>query len=144
MRFKAALLSFCAAAMLAGPASAGDLSVSDAWFRALPTGLPAGGYFTIKNAGDRNMVLTGAHSDSCGMTMLHHTVESGGMSRMDAVKSVVVPAHGSLAFAPGGYHIMCMNPTPEVSPGSTITVTLEFADGTRMNVKFAVKGPAGQ
>lgn len=143
MRLKAALLSL-GVAIMAAPAFAGDLTVSDAWFRALPTGLPAGGYFTIKNSGDKNMVLTGAHSDSCGMTMLHHSMDNGGMTSMEDVKSVVVPAHGTLAFAPGGYHIMCMAPTPEVSPGSTINVTLEFADGTKLDVKFDVKGATGQ
>jgi periplasmic copper chaperone A len=143
MRFKAALLSAIMAG-LATPAFAGTLTVTDAWFRALPTGLPAGGYFTIKNSGDKNMVLAGAHSDSCGMTMLHRSVDHGGMTSMEDVKSVVVPAHGSLAFSPGGYHIMCMAPTPEVSPGSTITVTLEFADGTKLDVKFDVKGADGQ
>jgi periplasmic copper chaperone A len=143
MRFKAVLLSIAMAA-LAAPAHAGDLTVSDAWFRALPTGLPAGGYFTIENSSAKNMVLTSAESASCGMTMLHKTETTGGMSRMDMVQSVVVPAHGTLAFAPGGYHIMCMEPTPEMSPGSTVSVTLHFADGTKLDVKFDVKGPTGQ
>ena len=143
MRVKAALLSVALAAF-AAPAFAGDLTVSDAWFRALPTGLPAGGYFTIKNSGDKNAVLTSAQSDSCGMTMLHKTETTGGMSRMDMVQSVVVPAHGSLSFAPGGYHIMCMEPSPEMSPGSSVNVTLNFADGTKLDVKFDVKGADGQ
>jgi len=141
MRFRAAILSV--GVLAATPAFAGDLTVSDAWFRALPTGLPAGGYFTIKNTGDTNRVLTSAESSSCGMTMLHKTTENGGMSSMEEVKSVVVPAHGTLAFAPGGYHIMCMEPTPEMSPGSTVSVTLHFADGTKLDVTFAVKGPDG-
>jgi copper(I)-binding protein len=143
MRVKAVLLSLSLAAF-AAPAFAGDLTVSGAWFRALPTGLPAGGYFTIKNSGGKNVVLTSAQSDSCGMTMLHKTVDTGGMSRMDMVQSVVVPAHGSFAFAPGGYHIMCMEPSPEMSPGSNVNVTLHFADGTKMDVKFDVKGADGQ
>ena len=143
MRFKAVFLSV-AMAISATPAFAGTLTVTDAWFRALPTGLPAGGYFTIKNAGDGNVVLTGAHSDSCGMTMLHRSMDNGGMSHMEDVQSVVVPAHGTLAFSPGGYHIMCMSPTPEVSAGSSITVTLQFADGTKLDVKFDVKGADGQ
>jgi len=143
MRIKAALLSIALAA-LAAPAFAGDLTVSNAWFRALPTGLPAGGYFTIKNSGDKNAVLVSAESDSCGMTMLHKTVDTGGMSRMDMVENVSIPAHGTLAFAPGGYHIMCMEPTPEMSPGSSVNVTLHFADGTKLDVKFDVKGATGQ
>ena len=143
MRLKATFLS-AALAMAAMPAHAGNLSVSDAWFRALPAGLPAGGYFTIRNSGDTNAVITGAESESCGMTMLHRTVNNGGMTRMDMVQNVTVPAHGSFSFAPGGYHIMCMQPSAEVSPGSTITVTLHFADGTKLDAKFDVKDANAQ
>ena len=142
MRYKAAILSLAMAA--AAPAYAGDLTVKDAWFRALPTGLPAGGYFTIKNSGDKDAVLTSADLDSCGMTMLHQSVNMGGMTRMDMVESVTIPAHGTLAFSPGGYHIMCMEPSPEMSPGSSVTVTLHFADGSKMDVKFDVKTATGQ
>jgi copper(I)-binding protein len=57
------------------------------------------------------------------------------------VKSVTVPAHGTLNFTPGSYHLMCMNPKSTVMVGRTVPVILRFADGTTMSADFPVKGP---
>ncbi len=66
------------------------------------------------------------------------------MGRMVHVDSVPVPAHGSVAFKPGGYHLMCMKPKPAMKPGATVSVSLEFADGTKTVANFAVKDAKGQ
>ena len=131
-------------AMFASPAFAADVTISDAWFRALPAGLPAGGYFTLHNNMDKDMALTGASSSACGMIMLHRSMNMGGMEQMKMVKSVTVPAHGEIAFKPGDYHLMCMKPKAEMKPGGTVSVTFEFADGTKAQAMFAVKGPKGE
>jgi copper(I)-binding protein len=139
IKFILPLLFFAAAT-----ASAADLTVTNAWFRALPSGLPAGGYFSLNNSGVSPVILTGAESPACGMLMLHQSMESGGMSRMDDVRSVSVPAGGSISFAPGGYHLMCTKPTTAMTPGKTVTVTLIFGNGARTEANFAVKNAAGK
>lgn len=131
-------------ATLATPAFAADVTVSDAWFRALPAGLPAGGYLTLHNNADEDIALTGASSPACGMVMLHRSMDMGGMEQMQMVDSVRVPAHGEVAFKPGGYHLMCMQPTEEMKPGATVAVTLSFADGTKTDASFTVKDAKGQ
>ena len=131
-------------ACLATPALAADVTVSEAWFRALPAGLPAGGYFTLHNDAGADAVLTGASSPACGMVMLHMSMDMGGTSSMMDVKSVTIPAHGEMAFKPGGYHLMCMKPTSVMKPGGKVSVTLQFADGTRIDAAFAVKDAKGQ
>jgi copper(I)-binding protein len=138
------ILTLLFAAIIAAPACAADLTVTNAWFRALPGGLPSGGYFSVRNSGASPVELTGARSPACGMLMLHQSIESGGMSRMDDVRSLTVPAGGSLAFAPGGYHLMCMKPTAAMTPGKTVPVTLLFASGIRTQADFAVKNAAGE
>lgn len=132
------------AAGLGAPVGASEITVADAWFRALPGGLPAGGYFSLHNGSSANLELVGAKSPACGMLMLHQSTESGGMSRMNEVRSVTIPAGGTIAFAPGGYHLMCMNPGSAMSPGRTVAVTLLFAHGTEINTSFAVKNAAGK
>ena len=126
------------------PASAADLTISKAWFRALPGGLPAGGYFSLANSGSAPLELTGAKSAACGMLMLHQSTENNGMSRMDDIRSLTVPAGGSITFAPGGYHLMCMDAKPAIKPGNTVRVTLSFANGMRAEADFAVKNAAGR
>jgi copper(I)-binding protein len=138
-RLSAALLL---SAGLAGSAVAAP-AVSNAWIRALPGALPAGGYFTLTNPGPKPVTLTAAQSPACGSLMLHMTHEMGGMAHMMAVDKVDVPAGGSFEFKPGGYHLMCMEPKA-LKPGTSIPVTLKFADGSSVTATFAVKDAKGK
>lgn len=140
------LLEIAAAiALLALPAHAADnVTVKDGWFRALPANLPAGGYFTLHNGGTATIKLTGAESPACGMIMLHKSEQQNGAGTMMEVPSIAVAAGADLTFAPGGYHLMCMNPTAAMKPGAKVKVTLEFADGTQDISDFAVKNATGK
>ena len=120
------------------------LAISNAWLRALPAGLPAGGYFTLHNTTAKPIVLSGASSSACGMIMLHKSEAMSGMAHMSDVETVSIPSGGKVEFAPGGYHLMCMNPAPAIKPGGQVGVTLEFADGTRLEAKFSVRGANGE
>lgn len=134
-----------AAALIASTCAwAGELTVSDAWFRALPAGLPAGGYFSLHNAGPAPVALVAAKSAACGTLMLHQSTNEGGTSRMQEVKSITVGAGGTITFAPGGYHLMCMNPGAAMRPGGHVPVTLLFADKSELPADFAVKGANGK
>lgn len=138
-------LEFVAAALLfATPAAAAEVQISDAWIRALPPPAPSGGYFTLRNTGKAEITLTGAKSPACGMLMLHRSKEMGGMSSMEDVASVPVPAGGEIRFAPGGFHLMCMDPTSAIRPGGSVPVTLQFSDRTEATANFAVKNAQGK
>jgi len=128
----------------AAPAAPAALAVGDAWFRALPGAQPAGGYFTLRNTGSKAVTLTGAQSPACGALMMHKSENKGGMAGMDMVTSLDVPAGGRIAFAPGGYHLMCMDSKPEMKPGGSVKVMLQFQDGSQLPVNFAVRNAAGK
>jgi copper(I)-binding protein len=49
-----------------------------------------------------------------------------------------------LKFAPGGYHLMCMQPSADIKPGKTVSVTLTFANGSSVTAPFAVRSASGQ
>lgn len=127
-----------AGALAAGP------GVSNAWFRAMPAHLPAGGYFDLHNGGGKTISLVGASSPACGMIMLHMTSRMGGMEQMTAVDKIDVPAGSTFRFAPGGYHLMCMQPSPLLTVGADVPVTLRFADGTKLDARFAVRSTASR
>ncbi len=136
-----AVIAFC---LLAFPASAGapsGVTASKPWMRYLLPSLPAGGYLVLHNSSDTPAILTAASSPACGMLMLHESQDSSGMAMMMAVPNVTVPAHGSVSFAPGGYHLMCMQPAMKV--GSTVPVTLSFQDGSTLTVAMPVFGATG-
>ena len=61
----------CALLLGVGPGFAAGPLVSDAWIRAMPAGIPSGGYFTLHNGTAKDVVLMGASSPGCGSLMLH-------------------------------------------------------------------------
>ncbi|NID05256.1 copper chaperone PCu(A)C [Luteibacter jiangsuensis] len=117
---------------IGGAAHAADKPAVEAksgWVRVLPGNLPAGGYVTFENRSDRALSIVGAASPQYGNAMIHRSSTDGGMGRMEMVDSVPLPAKGSLAFAPGGYHVMLMQPKQAVKPGDKIVVTFTLSDG---------------
>jgi copper(I)-binding protein len=122
---------FTSAALAAG---ANAITVKDAWVRWLPNNLPAAGYVTLINASDKPVDLVDA--------MLHQTVSNGSTQKMVMVDKLTVPAHGQVAIAPGGYHVMLEDAKHKVAPGDTVHLTLKFSDGETLDTPFAVKSPA--
>ena len=118
--------------------------LSDGWIRVLTPQVPAAGYFVLTNPSDQTLVLTGASSPACGSLMLHESIETNGTARMAMVKNLSVPARGRLAFRPGGYHLMCMSPTSQLTPGRTVPVSLHFQDGTSVTADFRVLTAKGK
>ncbi|HEY0281314.1 MAG TPA: copper chaperone PCu(A)C [Rhizomicrobium sp.] len=129
--------------ILVVPAKAAAI-VGNGWMRLLPAGLPAAGYFELHNDGDKTLSLTGASSPACGMLMLHKSENVGGTMRMEEVSSVDVAPRATLKFAPGSYHLMCMNPSPALKPGAHVAVTLAFSGGAKVTSEFAVRNAAGK
>jgi copper(I)-binding protein len=84
------------------------------------------------------MLLTGAATPACGMLMLHKSQDNSGMSMMMDVTTITIPAHGAVTLAPGGYHLMCMQPRMKV--GDTVHLTLTFADGATVAATAEVYG----
>lgn len=120
-------------------AQADHVRTSDAWIRVLPGSLPAGGYVILHNDGERPAVLQGASSPAYGNVMLHQSSTETGMGRMRMVDKLEIPAHGQVALAPGGYHLMLMEPGKPVQPGQAVTVTLHFADGSTLPTAFTAR-----
>jgi copper(I)-binding protein len=118
---------------------ADHVRASDAWIRVLPGNLPAGGYVTLHNDGDQPATLQGASSTAYASVMLHQSSTETGMGRMRMVDHLVVPAHGQVALAPGGYHFMLMDAGKPVRPGQNVQMTLRFVDGSTLTAGFLAK-----
>lgn len=120
-------------------AAPSGVSASHAWIRVLPGDLPAGGYVTLRNDGDRPAELTGAASSAYASVMLHQSSTSGGTSRMSMLPKLAIPAHGSVTLAPAGYHLMLMHAHAPVRPGDAVAITLSFGDGSTLPVTFRAR-----
>ena len=140
------LLALCAVLLLgagamsaASATSAQQIRVSHAWLRILPGALPAGGYATLHNDGDQPAALTGARSAVYAQVMLHESSTAGGTNRMHMAEAMSVPARGSAALTPGGFHLMLEQPRQAVKPGDVVRLTLTFADGSTRDVDFSAR-----
>jgi copper(I)-binding protein len=112
---------------------------TDAWIRWLPAGIPSGAYLTLSNSGSTPAVLVGASSPDFAAVSFHQTRTVNGTSEMNAVDRLTVAPRGDLHFAPGGYHIMLMQPTRTLQPGDRVPITLRFADASSLLVSFEVR-----
>lgn len=118
---------------------AGEPTASQAWIRVLPGDLPLAGYLVLTNRGERTLTLVGVHSPAFRQIEIHQSLDQSGVARMMMVERVAIAPGGQLAFAPGGYHLMLFGRTRALQVGDEVPVTLEFADGEQLTVRFALR-----
>jgi copper(I)-binding protein len=110
-------------ALTAG-ANAATIIVTDAWSRpAIDTGVV---YVRVRNAGAPDRLI-GARSPVARAVEVHRSMEMSGMSSMEPVRALPLPANGTLALAPGGAHIMLIGLRHDLHAGQTFPVELHFA-----------------
>lgn len=137
----AAMVGALILAACARPSTA--LHAENAWVRWLPGGLPAAGYLTLVNPSARDRFLISATSPDYGSVALHQSYRlANGAEGMRAVPRLRVPAHGRVALAPGGYHLMLMDPRRSLAPGDTVGLILRFAGGQAVPVRLPVRPPS--
>jgi hypothetical protein len=126
--------------LAAQAAQADQVKASQAWIRLLPINLPAGGYVTLENQGASAVTVVSAQSTSYASVMLHESsTDRSGNSGMHMLDRLTIPEHGKVTLAPAGYHLMLQQVTHPLKPGDTIEVTLNFADGSHLQVLFLVR-----
>ena len=135
-----ALIPLANAFALAGaPAETPPIRVEDAWIRWLPAGLPAGGYATLTNMGEKPLDLIAASSPAYAEVSIHRSVEQGGTISMEPVQRITIRAHATVDFAAKGYHLMLMQAKQPLKPGDRVPMTLRFSDGVELTVPFEVR-----
>jgi len=117
--------------------------LEDGWVRAAPPGATAlAGYGTLRNACGEPFVVKDVRAADFAMAMVHQTVVENGVSRMRMARALVVPARGSLAFAPGGNHMMLMHPRRAIREGDRVRVEIVLKDGRRVPATLVVRREA--
>jgi len=136
------LLLVCGLPVLAWAAqpAGGSLSVLEPWARATPPGATVGGAFlVIENPGAADQLLR-IESPVSGTVEMHQTSMKDGMMQMREVKSLTVPAHGQVRFAPGGLHVMLLGLKHPLVEGQHFPMTLVFQNAGSVKVDVIVKG----
>lgn len=115
------------------------LRAEHGWIRLMPADLPSAGYLVISNLTDTPRQLVSVSSVDFGHVMLHKSDISDGTSHMMHMDAVTVPAHGKVAFEPGGLHLMLMHRRHELKVGQRLIMQLHFADGSTLGAGFDVR-----
>ena len=93
-------------------------------------------YLTLRSAGGDT--LTGVDSPAAGMVMLHQTTQKNGVSSMEDVDSLALPAGKDVALAPGGTHLMLMDVKHALKPWDTLRLSLHFSKAGDVSVSVPV------
>ncbi|SEF69290.1 copper chaperone PCu(A)C [Marinobacterium lutimaris] len=126
--------------MLATPAFAADVSINDAYARAVPPGQPnSAAFMQITNKGDAALTLTGATTSVAGVAELHTHIQDEGVMRMRRIDGIELPAGESVSLKPGGLHVMLIGLEKNLAAGDKIDLTLEFSDGSSEALEIPVQ-----
>lgn len=139
MRWRVLIAWFALLPLVSHATQADQIKASHAWIRLLPADLPAAGYVMLTNQGASDAALISAQSSAYGSVMLHQSTHATGSDTMHMLDRLNIPAHGQVALAPAGYHLMLQQATRPMKPGDTIDVVLTFADGSRLQVPFLLR-----
>jgi periplasmic copper chaperone A len=116
------------------------ISVRDAWVRETPPGVAmTAGYMVLQNKTSRPQVLVAASSSAFETVTIHRTVARQGMTGMEHSPQVELLPNASLPFAPGGYHLMLLNPKRTLRAGDRVEIRLEFRGGLVLPVACDVR-----
>ena len=133
-------LAIAVLASFATAATAGAPKVSGVWART-STEMMGAAYLTIKGTGTADKLVAAAAPKSLVKTTeLHKTVMgSGGMMSMKPVKSIAIPAAGTVKLKPGGYHVMLIDLKKPLVAGATFPLVLTFANAGKKTVTVTVR-----
>ncbi len=144
------LLGLMAALCLAFPVHAHSVTAGD--IEIIHPNIPqpaksakaAGGYMGISNAGDQPDRLIGVETTVAKSAMLHKTeINADGVASMTHVDGIDIPANDTVVLESGGYHIMLMGLTQELTEGQMVPGVLIFEKAGRVEMAFAIDPPGG-
>ena len=135
--------------VLATAAGAQDapIVVEKPWVRraaAMPDAAPgapssAAGYVTLRNRGKAPDGLIGGSTDVAERVEVHETRNMSGMMMMEKVTKVELPAGARVELKPGGYHLMLVGLKRALTPGQSVSLTLEFEKAGRITTRAEVR-----
>ncbi|MFC4565437.1 copper chaperone PCu(A)C [Nocardiopsis mangrovi] len=112
---------------------------NSSWVRWLPNALPAAGYITLTNSGDKDIKVTKITSPDYKRIEIYQTVTDSEGSKTVKLDGLTIPAGGEFALVPGRYHLMLEKPTRLITPGDNARVIYFLDNGTVFKVRMPVR-----
>lgn len=125
--------------LIFSPIALAELDVRDPWIKNLPPSVPVrAGYMTIHNPQSIAVSIVSLRSDAFASIEIHQTIEQDGMMSMEQVPSLKIEPNSSVQLAPGGLHLMMMNPSEPTQPGDQLEIVIVLDDGSEQRVEMQV------
>ena len=120
-----------------------ELVIEGGWIRAVPpVSTTTAGYFVARNSGDAPLVLEGVSAEIAGAAEMHEmSANDDGTRSMHRLREVEVGAGDSVAFAPGGKHLMLFRLARPLMAGESLPVCLAVRGGDSVCADFVVRHP---
>ena len=122
--------------------SSDSIQVSGAWARTATVGQNTAVYFELKNSTSADDTLIGVDGEIAKKVETHETtVDANNVASMKHMPSISVPADSTIAFEPGGLHVMMMSLDTDLNPGDSVTITLHFENNADLVIIAEVREP---
>ena len=122
-----------------GAASTKDIVITDPRIpERPPVAKMLAAYMTITNTTATPRQLLSVASPDFKQIEIHQTTMHNGMAHMAAQASLPVPANSKVILAPGGLHLMLIQPLRQLRAGDTVMLNLMFDDSAALAVTVPV------
>ncbi|NPV78086.1 MAG: copper chaperone PCu(A)C [Anaerolineae bacterium] len=139
---KILLFAILAITALSGCSDQKEIEIQNAWARPALKGGNSAVYFQIKNTTKADDLLKNAACSTAGNTEIHKSImDENGVMMMKPQESVEIPANATIAFEPGGLHIMLINLNQDLQVGDNLEVSLTFDKAGVITIIAPVKQP---
>lgn len=134
----------CGSAETQKATQASTVSIKDPWVKAQGSGMTAA-FGTLRNASGQKATIVSATSKATPSMELHEmaTDENGKMVMRPKKDGFTIPAEGTHRLDPGGDHLMFMSLPKPIEPGDEVTITLTFADSSKMTFRAPARSFSG-
>jgi len=130
-------------ALLSSTVSHAQITANKAWVRAAPPDtFVLAAYAELTNKTDQAIALTQIVSPQFVRIELHETVLKGDKSVMRKIDKLTIAPGGNFSFSPNGPHIMLIEPRQMLPPGTAVTLSFQFDNGSAVTVEAQVQEDA--
>ncbi len=122
------------------PVYVGSLVIQDYWIaESLGAQQTSATYLTIASSAATDDRLTDVRAAFAGGATLHRTITEDGVSRMERLTAVIIPAGSQVTLAPGGLHLMLTGVSAPLTTGGEAELTLVFLEAGEITFRLPVR-----
>ena len=118
-----------------------NINIDGAWTRPTKAGMMSAAYFKLENYGSVPDSLIRVSSNASRDVQIHLSYMNDGIMVMEEQPFVAIQPAEQISFEPGGYHIMIIQPTMDLSEGDSINLLLYFNSGMIIDETIQIGNP---